>query len=70
MELIDRYTIAQVKYDRTGGENQAELDFYEQQMSGIDKILIWTNYKPSKFYTIKYGVLKMILKNLKLTEQI
>ncbi len=41
MELVDRYAIAQVKYNRTGGENQAELDFYEQQMNGIDKILIW-----------------------------
>ena len=40
MELVDRYAIAQVKYNRTGGANQAELDFYEQQMSGIDKHLI------------------------------
>jgi hypothetical protein len=47
MELVDRYTIAQVKYDRTAGENQTELDFYEQQMSGIDKILIW-DYSLSK----------------------
>ena len=41
MELVDRYTIAQVKHSRTGGANQAELDFYEQQMNSIDKILIW-----------------------------
>lgn len=40
MELVDRYTIAQVKYARTGGANQAELDFYEQQMRGIDTSLI------------------------------
>ena len=40
MELVDRYAIAQVKHDRTGGANQAELDFYEQQMSKIDKHLI------------------------------
>jgi len=41
MELVDRYTIAQVKHDRTGGENQAELDFYENQLHPIDKTLIW-----------------------------
>jgi hypothetical protein len=48
MELVDRYTIAQVKYDRTAGENQTELDFYEQQMSGIDKILIWDELQAFK----------------------
>ena len=48
MELVDRYTIAQVKYDRTGGKNQAELDFYERQMSGIDKILIWDELQAFK----------------------
>jgi hypothetical protein len=41
MELVDRYTIAQVKYDKTGGENAAELEFYETQMGNLDKILIW-----------------------------
>jgi hypothetical protein len=48
MELVDRYTIAQVKHDRTGGANQAELDFYEQQMLGIDKILIWEELQAFK----------------------
>ncbi len=48
MELVDRYTIAQVKHDRTGGANQAELDFYEQQMLGIDKTLIWQELQAFK----------------------
>jgi hypothetical protein len=48
MELVDRYTIAQVKYDRTAGENQAELDFYENQMTGIDKNLIWDELQAFK----------------------
>lgn len=48
MELVDRYTIAQVKYHRTGGSNQAELDFYEQQMLSIDKISIWDELQALK----------------------
>ncbi len=48
MELVDRYVIAQVKHKRTGGANQAELDFYEQQMSKIDKILIWDELQAFK----------------------
>lgn len=48
MELIDRYVIAQVKYDRTDGANQAELDFYELQMSHIDKTLIWDELQAFK----------------------
>ena len=48
MELVDRYAIAQVKYNRTGGANQAELDFYEKQMSVIDKILIWDELQAFK----------------------
>ena len=48
MELIDRYTIAQVKHARTGGANQAELDFYERQMASIDKTLIWDELQAFK----------------------
>lgn len=48
MELVDRYTIAQVKHNRTGGANQAELDFYEAQMSNIDKTLIWNELQALK----------------------
>ena len=36
IELVDRYTIAQVKYDRTQGANQAELDFYQTQIDLLD----------------------------------
>lgn len=48
IELVDRYTIAQVKHNRTGGANQAELDFYEQQMLGIDKHTIWNELQALK----------------------
>jgi hypothetical protein len=48
MELVDRYVIAQVKHNRTDGANQAELDFYEQQMLGIDKSLIWQELQAFK----------------------
>lgn len=36
IELVDRYTIAIVKHERTSGANQAELDFYTEQMKEID----------------------------------
>jgi len=48
IELVDRYTIAQVKYNRTAGANKAELEFYEQQMSNIDKILIYDELQALK----------------------
>jgi len=40
IELVDRYTIAQVKHERTAGANQAELDFYEHQLTSIDRAAI------------------------------
>lgn len=36
VELLDRYTIAQVKYKKTSGANQAELDFYTEQLSELN----------------------------------
>lgn len=48
MELVDRYTIAQVKYNRTGGANEEELNFYEQQMNKIDKTIIWDELQAFK----------------------
>jgi len=42
IELVDRYTIARVKYEKTVGANQAELDFYQQQIDLLDKDLIAT----------------------------
>ncbi len=36
IELVDRYTIALVKHQRTNGANQAELDFYAEQMQEFD----------------------------------
>lgn len=35
IELVDRYTIARVKYDKTTGANAAELEFYQGE---IDKL--------------------------------
>lgn len=48
MELVDRYAIAQVKYNRTGGANKEELRFYEQQMNYIDKTIIWDELQAFK----------------------
>lgn len=42
IELVDRYTIACVKHQRTQGANQAELDFYTEQMRELDLALIQT----------------------------
>jgi hypothetical protein len=36
IELVDRYTIAVVKHQKTQGANQAELDFYTEQMRELD----------------------------------
>ena len=36
VELVDRYTIARVKYQRLGGVNAAELDFYSQQITKLN----------------------------------
>ena len=40
IELVDRYTIARVKYEKTAGANQAELDFYQQQINQLNVQLI------------------------------
>jgi hypothetical protein len=40
IELVDRYTIARVKYDKTRGSNTAELDFYSAQIAKLDVQLI------------------------------
>lgn len=36
IELVDRYTIARVKYEKTNGANAAELLFYQAQLAKID----------------------------------
>ena len=38
IEIVDRYAIAVVKYEKTNGANQAEYDFYTAQITqtGID----------------------------------
>jgi hypothetical protein len=40
IEIVDRYAIAVVKYEKTNGANQEELDFYLDQInaSGIDPL--------------------------------
>lgn len=40
IELVDRYTIAIVKHEKTSGANQAELDFYQREMNKLDTSLI------------------------------
>lgn len=35
IEIVDRYTIAVVKYEKTNGANQEELDFYIAQMEEV-----------------------------------
>jgi hypothetical protein len=36
IELVDRYTIARVKYGKTAGANAAELEFYTSQVQKLD----------------------------------
>ena len=40
IELVDRYTIARVKYDKTSGANVAELEFYQSEVDKLDINLI------------------------------
>jgi hypothetical protein len=40
IELIDRYAIAVVKFQRTNGANQEELDYYKIQVSELPLALI------------------------------
>lgn len=40
IELVDRYTIARVKYEKTNGANFEELVFYQEQMKEFDMDLI------------------------------
>ena len=36
IEIVDRYAIAVVKYAKTQGTNQEELDFYLEQMQSVN----------------------------------
>ena len=36
IELVDRYAIAKLKFDKTNGANQAEFDFYTQQLKSVE----------------------------------
>ena len=40
IELVDRYTIACVKFEKTNGANREELDFYTEQMKEVDETRI------------------------------
>lgn len=40
IELLDRYAIAIVKFSRTDGANQTELDYYQQQVRHYDLSLV------------------------------
>ena len=36
IEIVDRYAIAVVKFEKTNGANQEELDFYLEQMQSVN----------------------------------
>lgn len=36
IEIVDRYTIALVKFEKTNGANREELDFYLSQIEELD----------------------------------
>ena len=36
IEIVDRYTIAIVKFEKTGGANREELEFYLSQIEELD----------------------------------
>jgi hypothetical protein len=40
IELVDRYTIACIKYEKTAGANLAELAFYQEQITKLNLELI------------------------------
>ena len=40
IELVDRYTIARVKYEKTAGANLAELEFYQREINKLNVDLI------------------------------
>jgi hypothetical protein len=42
IELVDRYTIARVKYEKTAGANGPELEFYQRQIDQLDLSAIQT----------------------------
>jgi hypothetical protein len=41
IELVDRYAIAQVKYMRTNGANEAEFEFYKKEVDKLDTLAIY-----------------------------
>jgi len=40
IELVDRYVIAQIKFEKTNGANRLELEFYQKQLNHFDVFLI------------------------------
>lgn len=40
IELVDRYCIAALKYDKTNGANREEFRFYEAQIAELDRAKI------------------------------
>ena len=64
LELIDRLCIARVKYERTTGGNQDELDWYEDRYQELVQGLtadqlkqLMTISKKLQKYTIRFGIL-------------
>lgn len=52
-ELVDRYVIAMLKYNKTQA-NQAELDFYRDQLSTYDLTVV--NSELSELYNIHSNI--------------
>lgn len=57
IELIDRYCIAMLKFDKTDGANAEELKFYEEQMMELDRSIIQSDL--DKLYAIHAQIWSM-----------
>lgn len=66
IELVDRYAIAQVKFEKTNGANSLELEFYEHQMKLIDKDLILNELHELKNLHLKIWALEDDFKKCKI----
>lgn len=73
IELVDRYTIARVKYRRTSGANSAELEFYTDQvqrlgLSFVDPDLIKLEQIHDQIWDLEDDFKKCRIDNLDLAE--
>ena len=57
IELVDRYCIAVVKFEKTHGANNEELRFYEAQIAHLDRAIIQKHL--DALYEIHYRIWNM-----------